>query len=138
MFVNYVISQINFIMMKLDNFIDTKMYIAIREDFPDYMTPTLVAHAVLRHHLSMTDNAINPCLLYNNWLKNSFKKCVLRVNKKEYNKIKNLYITDNIVALETWENTILNGEGSCLTIVVDCDKVPNVLKYAKLWKPKEN
>lgn len=27
-----------------------KLYIAVLDDFPDYMTPTLVAHAVLGAH----------------------------------------------------------------------------------------
>ena len=27
-----------------------KLYICVLDSFPDYMTPTLVAHAVLRHH----------------------------------------------------------------------------------------
>ena len=28
----------------------TKMYIAVREDVPDYMVPTLVAHTVLNSY----------------------------------------------------------------------------------------
>jgi hypothetical protein len=31
-----------------------KMYIAVLDEFPDYMVPTLVAHAVLGAHLEFT------------------------------------------------------------------------------------
>lgn len=114
-----------------------RMYIAVLDQFPDYMTPTLVAHAVLREHLHKTVNAIWPCEEYKDWLDNSFKKCVLRVNEKEYAKIKNLVNTDSIVVTESWENNTLDGKGACLTCIVDSDHVPNVLKFAKLWKPNQ-
>lgn len=106
-----------------------KLYIAILEDFPDYMTPTLVAHSVLGAHLKFENN-IN----YQFWLKNSFKKCVVRVNKKEFDQIS--------LIPETYlghENKTLNAIKSC-AVVLPMDKtiLPNVLKFAKLWKPKFN
>jgi hypothetical protein len=103
-----------------------KLYIAVLDEFPDYMTPTLVAHAVLGAHLKFVDDAT-----YNMWLSNSFKKCVVRVNRKEFQKISELPNT-----YLGHENNTLNGEKSC-AIPVPCenDKVPNVLKFAKLWKP---
>ena len=52
-----------------------KMYISVLDEFPDYMTPTLVAHAVLGAHLQFVDNS-----QYQKWLKESFKKCVVKVN----------------------------------------------------------
>ena len=109
----------------------SKMYICVREDFPDYMTPTLVGHAVLRHHLEMIDTQDPICSdsNYLSWLTNSFKKCVVKVGLKEFEKIRKL---PNVV--ESWENNTLNGEVSCLTVVTS-DVVPNVLKFAKLWKP---
>ena len=33
-----------------------KMYIAVLDEFPDFMTPTLVAHSVLSAHLKFEDN----------------------------------------------------------------------------------
>lgn len=105
-----------------------KLYICVRDDFPDYMTPTLVAHAVLRHHLIEEQGVeLNDYYRYKEWLNDSFKKCVVRVNKKEFAKIKDL---PNVV--ESWENNTLGGEVSCLTIVAN-NTEHNVLKYAKLW-----
>lgn len=113
-----------------------KMYIAVLDEFPDFMTPTLVAHAVLREHLHKTSATINPCKDYEDWIQNSFRKCVLRVSIKEYEKIKVLVDTHKIVVTESWENNTLGGKGSCLTCIVGSDAVPNVLKFAKLWKPR--
>lgn len=110
---------------------DDKMYICVLDEFPDYMTPTLVGHAVLRHHLDLDNDPDQDNTRYNNWLNNSFKKCVVRVNKKEFEKIRKLP-----EVTESWENKTLNGEVSCLTIIAHSDE-HNVLKYAKLWKPSE-
>lgn len=117
-----------------------KMYIAVLDEFPDYMVPTLVAHAVLGYHVSYVIEWGSLCggspteyqLLYDGWLETSFKKCVLRVNQKEFDKIAQL---SNVGLFH--ENNTLQGKKSCAILVVDED-VPNVLKFAKLWKPKEN
>ena len=103
-----------------------RLYIAVLDEFPDYMTPTLVAHAVLGAHLKFQHNTD-----YQNWLTNSFKKCVVRVNRKEFDKISEL--PDVYLA---HENNTLNAQKSCV-IPVPCENnlLPNVLKYAKLWKP---
>ena len=102
-----------------------KLYICVLDSFPDYMTPTLVAHAVLRHHCNnfMFDER------YECWLEHSFRKCVVRVNQKEFEKIRKL---PNVT--ESFENNTLNGEVSCLTIIAETNE-HNVLKFAKLWKP---
>lgn len=116
----------------------SKMYIAVLDEAPDYMVPTLVAHSVLNAHNYFTihldligeDDA---CKEYHDWFNNSFRKVVLRVNRKEYDKIK-----ETLTHHEGHENTICEGKGSCLVILpVASDAVPNVLKYAKMWKPKE-
>lgn len=105
-----------------------KMYIAVLDAVPDYIVPTLVAHSILNAHMlwEYEDD-------YRLWLKDSFKKVVLRVNNKEFDKISS--------TLECWkghENTTLGGLPSCLVVMpVESDNVPNVLKFAKLWKPKE-
>ena len=112
------------------------MYIAVLDEFPDYITPTLVAHAVLGYHKYMDELARyfdthSYADVYRNWLNNSFKKCVVRVNQKEFDKIP---VLPNVGLFH--ENTTLDGKKACAVLVVD-DDVPNVLKYAKLWKPKE-
>jgi peptidyl-tRNA hydrolase len=108
----------------------SKMYICVRDDVPDFMVPTLVGHAVLRHHL--WNSRLGDIPLYENWLMNSFKKCVVRMNSKEFGKAMSLENCSH-----AWENSTLNGETSCVTVVVDKD-VPNVLKFAKLWSPKND
>lgn len=103
-----------------------RLYIAVLDEFPDYMVPTLVAHAVLGAHLKFKDHTD-----YQNWIENSFKKCVVRVNKKEFDKISQ--ISDVYLA---HENNTLNAKKSC-AIPIPCknENLPNVLKFAKLWKP---
>lgn len=111
-----------------------KMYIAVLDEFPDHMTPTLVAHAVLGYDISMSELSWDEStpgysMLYQRWKSNSFKKCVVRVNQKEFDKIAAL---PNAGAFH--ENHTLNAKKACAVIVVD-EIIPNVLKFAKLWKP---
>jgi peptidyl-tRNA hydrolase len=119
-----------------------KLYIAVLDSFPDYMVPTLVAHAVLAAHMKFSETNSLEDVEYNglcknpryiDWLENSYKKCVIRVNQKEFNKIKklsNIYIGH--------ESNTLNGEDSCIIVCpMPDEELPNVLKFAKLWKPKQ-
>jgi len=120
-----------------------KLYIAVLDEFPDYMVPTLVAHAVLGAHLQfireqtdinkLVDEGPYKHPEYIDWLKNSFKKCVVRVNEKEFNKIKtlpNVYVGH--------EKNTLDSKDSCIVVCpMPNSDIPNVLKFAKLWKPKE-
>lgn len=101
-----------------------KMYIAVLDEFPDYMTPTLVAHSVLLAHIKFERNA-----RYAEWLANSFKKVVLRVNEKEFKRISELPLTHI-----GHENNTLDGKPSCV-VVCPSDDIPNVLRFAKMWKP---
>lgn len=105
------------------------LYIAVLDEFPDYMTPTLVAHSVLSAHLAFQYRVV-----YEDWLYNSFKKVVVRVNQKEFDRIAKLpwtYLGHEI-------NT-LNGKPACAVVCPppEGEFYPNVLIYAKLWKPKE-
>jgi len=105
-----------------------KMYIAVLDEVPDFMVPTLVAHSVLGAHLAMCEWSE-----YDEWLNTSFRKVVLTVNQKEFDKIaaiRHTYLGH--------ENTTLDGRKSC-AIPVPCENEdrPNVLKYAKMWKPKD-
>ena len=103
-----------------------KLYIAVLDEVPDHMVPVLVAHAVLGAHLDFL-NKYHP---YHEWLQSSFRKVVLKVNRKEFVKI----------SAEPWvhlahENTTLGGEKSC-AVVWPRTEYPNVIKFAKMWKPK--
>jgi hypothetical protein len=102
----------------------SKLYIAVLDEVPDYITPTLVAHSVLAAHLKFSGLAS-----YDNWLTNSFRKVVLKTNKREFEKIKQL---DNVH--EGYENKTLNGEISCL-VVCPREDYPNVIRFAKMWRP---
>lgn len=111
-----------------------KLYIAVLDEFPDYMTPTLVAHSMLGAHLHFTNANlidVNSYSDYVEWLYNSFKKCVVRVNEREFNKICEL----DAVYLGH-ENSTLGGRPSC-AVVCPRKEIPNVLKFAKLWSPKK-
>lgn len=105
-----------------------KLYIAVLDEFPDFMTPTLVAHSMLAAHLQFQEDYD-----YQTWLKHSFKKMVVRVNQKEFNKIAAL---DNVYLGH--ENKTLEGRKACAIMLPRHDEDnPNVLKFAKPWKPKE-
>lgn len=117
----------------------SKLYIAVLDEVPDFMVPTLVAHSVLGAHINFTAEAphmdqnidVKYLEYYDDWLECSFKKCTLRVNQKEFDKISELpavYLGH--------ENTTLEGRKSC-AVVCPRDEYPNVLNFAKLWKPKE-
>lgn len=101
------------------------MYIAVLDEFPDFMTPTLVAHSVLSAHQKFCELPA-----YQDWLQNSFKKVVLRVNQKEFDKIAAL---PNVHLGH--ENKTLDARKSC-AVVCPREETPNVLKFAKLWSPK--
>lgn len=102
------------------------MYIAVLNEVPAFMVPTLVAHSVLTAHLRFADSEI-----YQKWLNQSFRKVVVSVNRKEFEKIKLLECHLG------YENKTLNGEFSCAVVMpVMSDNIPNVLKFAKTWKPE--
>jgi hypothetical protein len=107
---------------------NSRLYIAVRDDVPDFIVPTLVAHAMLGAHLEFYNNV----QAYDDWLFSSFKKCVLRVNIKEFNKIADISGT-----YLGHENKTLGGIKTCaIPIPVPNEHLPNVLKFAKLWSPE--
>lgn len=103
-----------------------RLYIAVLDEFPDYMTPTLVAHSMLSAHLKFQDDPE-----YREWLDKSFKKCVVRVNQREFDRIAQL---DKVHLGH--ENHTLDARKSCAIVCPTAGELPNVLKFAKLWKPK--
>lgn len=117
-----------------------RLYIAVLDGVPDYIVPTLVAHTMLGAHLFFTgskfESYANEEILdnYFKWLDFSFKKCVVRVNQKEFDKIANL--EDTYLG---HENTTLGGIKSCaIPYPREDEDLPKVLKFAKLWKPNDN
>jgi len=119
-----------------------KMYIAVLDTVPDFMTPTLVAHSVLGAHMKFSewvdvihDSAnIYKYPEYMDWLRNSFRKVTIRVNQKEFDKIAAL--SDVYLG---HENTTLDGAKSCaIPLPMSNEDRPNVLKFAKTWKPKND
>lgn len=106
-----------------------KLYICVLDEVPDHITPTLVAHATLGAHLAF-EHLPN----YQEWIQQSFKKCVCRVNKKEFEKLKAL---ENVYLAH--ENKTLGGIKTCVVVApMQNATLPNVLKFAKLWKPTQN
>lgn len=105
-----------------------RLYIAVLDDVPDFIVPTLVAHTILNAHRFFEEISSAE---YKYWLANSFKKCVIRVNKKEFTKIADIPFT-----YTGYENTTLGGIKSCaIPVPRKNEELPNVLKFAKLWKP---
>lgn len=120
----------------MDTMDNLKLYIAVLDEVPDFIVPTLVAHTVLNAHFSFTSVGFSDVdelmySLYHEWLDTSFKKCVLRVNQKEFDKISAIPYT-----YLGHENKTLGGKKTC-AIVPPMKEYPNVLKYAKLWAPKQ-
>lgn len=115
-----------------------RLYICVLDGVPDYMVPTLVAHTMLGAHIEFTARFaesipldINPYSQYFEWLNSSFKKCVCMVNQKEFDKITAIPYT-----YLGHENHTLEGRKSCaIPIPVEGIDLPNVLRFAKLWKP---
>lgn len=94
------------------------------------MVPVLVAHATLGAHLEFSRRFIadeTRCGYYVDWISNSFKKCVVKVNRKEFNKIAE--IEEVYLA---YENTVLDATPSCI-VVCPRPEYPNVIKFAKLY-----
>lgn len=104
-----------------------KLYIAVLDEFPDYMTPALVAHAVLGAHLKFAEYPE-----YQDWLKNSFKKVVVRVGAREFEKIMRFPRT-----YFAHEKHTMDGRTTCVVVCPIVGETPNVLKFAKLWDVKK-
>ncbi len=109
-----------------------KMYIAVLDEVPDFIVPTLVAHTVLSAHVTFFEHDdMSVFDHYMEWFENSYKKCVIRVNQKEFDKIAALPHT-----YLGHESKTLDGK-KCCAIPLPCpnEVLPNVLKFAKLWQP---
>ena len=102
-----------------------KLYIAVLDEVPDHMVPVLVAHSILGAHLQFYDRHHT----YDKWLCDSFRKVVLKVNAKEFAKIREMP-----VVYYGHENTVLEGTKTC-AVVCPRTEYPNVIKFAQMWQP---
>ena len=104
-----------------------KLYIAVLDNVPSYMVPTLVAHAVLSAHLRFDKEQDNT--EYHTWLQHSFAKVVVKVNQKAFDKI--CVLRCHLA----YESIILDGKMCCAVVYPMAKQgTPNVLKFAKLWQ----
>ena len=113
--------------LKMINPRSNKLYIAVLDEVPDHMVPVLVAHSVIGAHLKFFGHSVED----DDWLVNSFRKCVVKVNEKEFKKMMAL---DPVYVGH--ENKTLGGMPSCV-IVVPREDYPNVVKFAKMWAPNQ-
>ena len=71
-----------------------KMYIFIKKSLPSHKVLG-AAHGVLIAHLKFQDNEV-----YQDWLKNSFRKVVCEVTDAEFEELKS--VPDHIIVTESW------------------------------------
>lgn len=101
-----------------------KMYILILDDVPDSFAPVVAAHASLMGHLEWNEKNKG----YDAWLTNSFKKCIVRVSKGEFEKAKSF--EDSLVVREN------NLAREVAIVLCPRQDYPKGVKFYKLWKPK--
>ena len=107
---------------------EMKLYIGVLDIVPDHMVPVVVAHAIMGANDSMSDIPA-----FQVWKKNSYKKVVIKINQKEFNKI---YTDSKLPCFVGSESTIEEGRSCCIIpCPVEAADLPNVLKFAKLWEP---
>lgn len=105
----------------------SKMYIVVHQEVPPNMVPVLVAHSVVNAHVKFQHNPI-----YENWLKNSFRKCVVQASPYEFDAI--IRVSDPDLIHIGHENKTLGGMPSCIVrMPVQHQAVPNHFKYLRLW-----
>lgn len=98
------------------------MYILIKEDLPIGNALVAAAHASLMCHLEHYND-----LEYSEWVRKSFRKCICKVNDKEFEKAKE--IPDNMVVTES------SLDGQEVAIVLKPRKEwPKNVQYYRLWK----
>jgi len=102
----------------------TCMYVLIKEDIYVGYAMMAIGHGVLACHLKFKDD-----LDYQDWLKNSYQKCICSVSNEEFNNAKAM--GKHIVVRES-------GLNNCETALVFCPRNPKFLEKAfkkyKFWK----
>lgn len=101
-----------------------KMYICVKKDVPDNFVPVICAHAGM---IAAFDFAEHPN--FKLWRQISFKKCVVAVNEKEWEKAK-----------QEPDYTILTESnlGGREVAMVFCPRHewPKVFQFMQLWRPQ--
>ena len=100
-----------------------KFYIAVLDTVDSGHQILSVAHGTLMAHLKFKDVPE-----YKEWISNSFRKCIIKVNQKEFNKIK-----EDIPEITIVTEGALDNQEIAIAICPRED-YPNVIKFAKLFK----
>ena len=113
------------------------LYIGILDTVPSQMVPVLVAHSVMNADTAYQDREryAEAVDRYLDWKLNSFRKCTLSVNEKEFGRLCQLHPG----VFTGYENTVLGGAPSCvIPLPYNREDRPNVLRYARLWEPQQS
>ena len=100
------------------------MYILVLDNVPDEFVPVITAHASLACYLRNSDN---PHMI--DWLENSFKKCIVKVNQKEFNKAK------EFEGCTVMTESALDGQEVAIALTPrPHEDWPKPVRFYKLWK----
>jgi len=103
------------------------MYILIPDWVPDEFVPVSAAHAALKSYLKFKE-----CPHTINWLDNSFKKVVVRVNEDQLEHIRHYYGNEPVEITESNLDFMLTA----VALRVQ-PEYPEFMRKYKLWKPKK-
>lgn len=106
---------------------NNKVYIIVLDQVPDHMVPVLVAHSILGAHFKFYGNNVWNC-----WLKESFRKCVVSLPKKVFDRLPTIIPEKSIYFGH--ENKTLGGIDSC-AVILPMEEYPKEISFAKLWSP---
>lgn len=112
-------------MVKDEEVYKMKMYICVRDFVPDEFVPVICAHSSLIAHIAFSSKDE-----YKEWFEKSFAKAVVCVNDKEWDKLMDDH-DFKVVTESALDNKIVAA------VFCPRQEWPKVLKFAKLWKPKD-
>lgn len=104
-----------------------KMYIAVKESVPLGFAMVGVAHAAIIAHLNWGEDRVHKD--YQHWREHSFKKVVLKVSDKEFEKLKSL--RDAVVVTES----ALEEQQTCVVLCPRDDADwPKFVRFLRMYK----
>jgi hypothetical protein len=105
----------------------------VLDTVPNNLVPIITAHASLAYYLS--NNKFKPfdkdrvTYTLHNWINTPFRKVVCKVNQKEFGNLKELSNINITTASELYDTEV------AITLLSSFySEIPNVVKFAKLWK----
>ena len=101
-----------------------KMYIVIRDTVPDQFVPVICAHSSLICFLKHKEDK-----RMEEWLDNSFRKCVVSAGVDEWNEV--VQCKDYCIVHES-----ALGDGIVALVFVPRDDFEPILRKLPLWKPQ--